>query len=100
MTTPPPGIEPGNPSGDSWCLLRGELHRLADHLVDASPADRPALRLRVSHAVDTQRRFGIEDLALSRLLHHMLSDLSGEADAIDTLYYARQLVVQTERLPN
>ena len=80
--------------------LRGELNRLADALVDARPDEREALLRRVRHAVETHRRCGLEQVALSRLLHHMLDDLAVESVTLDTLYYARQLVAQAERLPN
>ena len=80
--------------------LRTELDRLADALVDARPADRPALRRRVRSAVETQRACGIESGTLSRLLHHMLDDLSGDSVTVDTLYYARLLAAQAEGLPN
>ena len=80
--------------------LRGELDRLADALVDARPDERAALLHRVRHAVETHRRCGLGPGALSRLLHHMLDDLAAESVTLDTLYYARQLVAQAERLPN
>lgn len=80
--------------------LRVELDRLADALVDARPTDRPALRSRVRHAVEVQRACGLESRALSRLLHHILDDLSGSSVTIDTLYYARLLSAQAEGLPN
>jgi hypothetical protein len=80
--------------------LRGELDRLADSLVDASPADLPTLLPRVRHAVETYRSSGLEPGPLFRLLHYMLDDLSAESVTIDTLYYARQLAAQAEPLPN
>lgn len=80
--------------------LRGELDRLADALVDARPDDRAALLRCVRDAVDTHRRCGLEQGALSRLLTHMLRDLTAESATVDTLYYARQLAAQAERLPN
>ena len=80
--------------------LRIELGRLADALVDARPGDRPALRSRVRHAVETQEACGLESGALSRLLHHILDDLSGDSVTVDTLYYARMLTAQAEGLPN
>jgi hypothetical protein len=86
--------------GSTGRALRTELGALADALVDARPADRSDLRVRVSHAVDAHRRLAGEQDELSRLLQHMMSDLSREAAPLDTLYYARQLVVAAERLPN
>ena len=47
-----------------------------------------------------QRACGLESRALSRLLHHILDDLSGSSVTIDTLYYARLLSAQAEGLPN
>ncbi len=80
--------------------LRAELGALADALVDARPGDRSDLRARVRHAADVHRRLADEQDELGRLLRHMMADLSRDAALLDTLYYARQLVVVAERLPN
>lgn len=77
-----------------------ELAALADALVDAHPVDRPVLRARVHHAAEAHRRTGRGPDDLGKLLEHMISDLSRDAAALDTLYYARQLVVVADRLAN
>ena len=100
MAEPPSILHPGPASPDPMRLLRRELDHLADALVDAEPSDRPALLVRVHRTVDTERRCGEEHSALARLLEHMLSDLSGDAASLDTVYYARQLVVHADRLSN
>lgn len=77
--------------------LRDELTALADALVDARPSDRRALRERAGRVEDAYRRTsGGDDVA--RLLAHIIADLSSDADALDTLYHARQLVVVAERV--
>lgn len=88
------------PSRDAWRVLRTELDALADALVDASPGDRLKLRARVRHAVEACRRCERAHDDLARLLQHILADLSGDGAPLDTLYYARQVAVQADRLPN
>jgi hypothetical protein len=90
----------GSRDGDPVTALRTELSALADALVDARPADRPGLQDRVRHAADVHSRIGGEQDDLSRLLQNMMTDLSREAVSLDTVYYARQLVVVVDRLPN
>lgn len=80
--------------------LRQELSALADAMVDARPADRPSLRARVLHAAEAHRRWGRGTEEVGRLLRHMISDLSRDAASLDTLYYARQLVVVADRIAN
>lgn len=77
--------------------LREELTALADALVDARPSDRRTLRERAGRVEDACRRTGGRD-DVARLLSHIVADLSSDADAIDTLYHARQLVVVAERV--
>lgn len=77
--------------------LRDELTALADALVDARPSDRRMLRERAGRVEDAYRRTGGRD-DVARLLAYIVADLSREADAIDTLYHARQLVVVAERV--
>ena len=98
LTMAPP--HSGQRDAGTGTSLRTELGALADALVDARPADRSDLRARVRHAVDAHRRLAKQQDELDRLLQHIMADLSRDAATLDTLYYARQLIVVAERLPN
>lgn len=97
---PPRSRQQESGAGENWRALRRELDSLADALVDANPSDRPALHARVAEAVSAHRRFVDGQDDLRKLLRHMLFDLAGDSAPVDTLYYARQLVVVADRLPN
>jgi hypothetical protein len=100
MPTPLAEAPRGQISSDPMRTLRSELGALADALVDAAPADRPQLFARVRHAEDVHRRCARSQDDLGRLLQHILADLSGDGAPLDTVYYARQIAVVADRLPN
>lgn len=100
MTPPRPEPESLRIDPGSVRELRHELASLADALVDAGPDDRSRLRARARRAAEAHLRSGAGADDLGRLLRHMLADLAGDAAPLDTLYYARQLAVAAERLPN
>lgn len=100
MASPDPTRQPDRARGEAWRALRTELGALADVLVDAGAMDRPLIQARVRHAADIHRRCADGQDDLGRLLQYIMADLSGDAAALDTLYYARMLVVVADRLPN
>lgn len=97
---PPRSTQPPPADEGSRQTLRHEIAALADALVDARPADRAALRARIRRAVAEHHEALNDQAELGRLLRHMITDLGGDGASLDTLYYARQLVVVADHLPN